>query len=483
MKWKPNMTEEEKAQWLVEELDEGRTDERGDIMYQWEMTHKEEMAALSSTERLKIGRILYQTTLTLEELNKMSVEEILALRSSMKKEKEVGGMTKQEIMNELYDTCRNMTADDFFKLMKEANSDEEKSFYVTISDFFLQLQQKEVIKNEVIKKDSMVNKHKMLIEFDREKIEREQIYDIEALEACIAERFAASNIYKDEKGYYGGSFEKLGAVTLDLMHLDWFLDNAKTWLWLTLENDTDNPTDDDYSAEDFLIQFRRFREEDKKQMAHGNNKTAMYKVFIKMDYDKLEKEDITKEIIDDVLLDIFAEKGIEKDSDGFFVGGTFEAFWSAILYLSEDDLFMDNVKTWEWYASNGSSDDYSVENLLERYQKERRKKREFEEHIPVVTLTFRFNPKRIKNSGYTEDDFLQPMREHAQKYDISETEYGIFSKTGENAMCDLVMFVIHIIEKYPEYVHFLDEWTLNDDGAIEDCIWEARQIIGKQYNE
>ncbi|MCM1500735.1 MAG: hypothetical protein NC124_19935 [Clostridium sp.] len=46
-------------------------------------------------------------------------------------------MTKQEVMNEMYDTCKNMTADDFFKLTKEANSDEKKSFYVTISDFFL----------------------------------------------------------------------------------------------------------------------------------------------------------------------------------------------------------------------------------------------------------------------------------------------------------------------------------------------------------
>ena len=57
-------------------------------------------------------------------------------------------MSKQEIMNELYDTCKNMTEDDFFKLTKEADSYEEKTFYVTISDFFLQLQQKEVIKQE-----------------------------------------------------------------------------------------------------------------------------------------------------------------------------------------------------------------------------------------------------------------------------------------------------------------------------------------------
>lgn len=115
----------------------------------------------------------------------------------------------------------------------------------------------------------MDNKHKMLIELDREKVEQEQIYDIEELEACIAERFAADNIYKDEKGYYGGDFASLGAAVLDLYHTEWFLDSAKTWLWLTLENNTDNPTNDDYSAEDFLIQFKRFREEDKKKQMAG----------------------------------------------------------------------------------------------------------------------------------------------------------------------------------------------------------------------
>lgn len=118
--------------------------------------------------------------------------------------------------------------------------------------------------------DSMVNEYKMLIELDREKIEREQIYDIEELEACIAERFATDNIYKDENGtFVGGDFATLGAITLDLYHTEWFLDNAKTWLWFELENNTDNPTDDDYSVEDFLIQFKRFREEDKKQQMVG----------------------------------------------------------------------------------------------------------------------------------------------------------------------------------------------------------------------
>ncbi|MDE5863414.1 MAG: hypothetical protein K2H34_03605 [Lachnospiraceae bacterium] len=57
-------------------------------------------------------------------------------------------MTKQEIINELYDTCKNMTEEEFIRLEKEADSQEERSFYIAVSNFFLQLQQKEVIKQE-----------------------------------------------------------------------------------------------------------------------------------------------------------------------------------------------------------------------------------------------------------------------------------------------------------------------------------------------
>ncbi|MCM1500310.1 MAG: hypothetical protein NC124_17755 [Clostridium sp.] len=57
-------------------------------------------------------------------------------------------MTKQEIMNEMYDTCKNMTEEEFIRLEKESDSQEERSFYITVSNFFLQLQQKEVIKQE-----------------------------------------------------------------------------------------------------------------------------------------------------------------------------------------------------------------------------------------------------------------------------------------------------------------------------------------------
>ena len=52
---------------------------------------------------------------------------------------------------------------------------------------------------------------------------------------------------------------------------------------------------------------------------------------------------------------------------------------------------------------------------------------------------------------------LAPMREHAAKCSIEETEYGVFSKDGEDAMCVITMFVPEIVEKNPEYINFLEK--------------------------
>lgn len=93
----------------------------------------------------------------------------------------------------------------------------------------------------------------------------------------------------------------------------------------------------------------------------------------------------------------------------------------------------------------------------------------------MVTLTFVFNKDKVKKAGYTEDELLQPMREHAQKYGISETGYGVFSKEGENAVCVLSMVIPQITKKNPQYLNLLTEWTLDIDGDKEDCIKETRE--------
>lgn len=98
----------------------------------------------------------------------------------------------------------------------------------------------------------------------------------------------------------------------------------------------------------------------------------------------------------------------------------------------------------------------------------------------MVTLTFIFDRNKLVKAGKTEDALLAPMREHAIKYGIEETGYGVFSKDGEDALCDLSMAVTNIVEKNPRYINFLKRWILNVDGEEEDCIWPSRQWLIEQ---
>ena len=88
----------------------------------------------------------------------------------------------------------------------------------------------------------------------------------------------------------------------------------------------------------------------------------------------------------------------------------------------------------------------------------------------MVTLTFVFKKDKIASAGVTEDDLLKPMREHAQKYGISENKHGVFSKDGEDALCDLGMFVTQYTRINLDYVFYFESWTLDIDGEVEDCI-------------
>ena len=97
-----------------------------------------------------------------------------------------------------------------------------------------------------------------------------------------------------------------------------------------------------------------------------------------------------------------------------------------------------------------------------------------------VTLTFVFNKDKVEKAGHTEDELLQPMREHAQKYGIAETEYGVFSKDGEDALCVVGMFVTGITRSNLEYISYFDCWTLDVDGEKEDCIAETKKWYQKK---
>lgn len=88
----------------------------------------------------------------------------------------------------------------------------------------------------------------------------------------------------------------------------------------------------------------------------------------------------------------------------------------------------------------------------------------------MVSLTFVFDKEKVLAAGTTEDELLAPMREHAKKYGISEDEYGVFSKDGEDAYCDLGMIVPELVTKNPKYIDFLKEWIFDVEGEKEDCL-------------
>jgi len=84
----------------------------------------------------------------------------------------------------------------------------------------------------------------------------------------------------------------------------------------------------------------------------------------------------------------------------------------------------------------------------------------------MVTLSFVFNDEKVKVSGQTRDELLEPMREHAKKYGITETGYGVFSMDGEYALGAIGRYAVHMSE---EFMSYFDEILLDVNGNIEDC--------------
>lgn len=93
----------------------------------------------------------------------------------------------------------------------------------------------------------------------------------------------------------------------------------------------------------------------------------------------------------------------------------------------------------------------------------------------MVTLSFIFDKEKVLAAGLTEDELLAPMREHAKKYGISEDEYGVFSKDGEDAYCVLGMAVPELVKLNSRYVDFLKEWIFDVEGEKENCLEAFRR--------
>jgi hypothetical protein len=95
---------------------------------------------------------------------------------------------------------------------------------------------------------------KMLVEYDVEKIEREEKYDLQEIDEIVNEVFSMNGLHKNEDGFYvGGDFVEFGAVILYLTEKKWFMDNIKVWKWYQSD---EAETDDEYYEDDVLADFR-----------------------------------------------------------------------------------------------------------------------------------------------------------------------------------------------------------------------------------
>lgn len=62
-------------------------------------------------------------------------------------------MTKKEYLEKLYIVCEKINHDELDYLLCNANSEEEKEFYVMISDYFIQQRQIEIaVKDSIYKR-------------------------------------------------------------------------------------------------------------------------------------------------------------------------------------------------------------------------------------------------------------------------------------------------------------------------------------------
>lgn len=97
----------------------------------------------------------------------------------------------------------------------------------------------------------------------------------------------------------------------------------------------------------------------------------------------------------------------------------------------------------------------------------------------MVTLTFDLDYDKMKRDGISESDMLNPMRLHSERYGISETSKGVFSIDGENALCDLMIFVMKMASDSSDYVRYLRTWILTTASGSEDC----KQEMIKHYRK
>ena len=99
----------------------------------------------------------------------------------------------------------------------------------------------------------------------------------------------------------------------------------------------------------------------------------------------------------------------------------------------------------------------------------------------MMKMTFVFDNNKLRQVGKSADEVIEPMRNHAKKWNIKEIAPYQFEKDGENAMCDLFMFIPEILDKDRNYYTYFSSWFVEEDGQpFEDCIEGSKAVLARR---
>lgn len=93
----------------------------------------------------------------------------------------------------------------------------------------------------------------------------------------------------------------------------------------------------------------------------------MIKMMLELDKPKIIQEGrVSIEDIEDIIMEDLESRGIFRDEDGFFTGGTFRDFGNFIFTLMDVEWMIPYIKEWKWYNSDRcySENEFIVEDIL-----------------------------------------------------------------------------------------------------------------------
>ncbi len=91
----------------------------------------------------------------------------------------------------------------------------------------------------------------------------------------------------------------------------------------------------------------------------------------------------------------------------------------------------------------------------------------------MVSMKIVFDDAKLAMEGLSKAEILQPIDEHFNRCGATKTAEGEYCQDGSKSLCNFELLITDIIMKKPELIEAMDEWLLDVDGDVEDCIEEA----------